>query len=323
MAGSLCKTKTDKLLSQSLSTVLRIVLHLNKTTSPDKSQYRKLSKKFSKACQDDAGLWIARLDAESGANRPLDSELASCSPVGDLPEMVDKLWVEAREEAKERPGEEDLLVDLWSWGIRYMPESSRRVGLWKAILLQSLSHTSTILHPMLLLRRLYDESQPPSTRALLVKELVARYQPSISFFSSAMDRELELLLTSSSEQVSNEQEEPPRKKRKGSRDTRVSPAPTNKAETACLEALYTAWRVIPDQNSPAALKWATSLLKLGEEVRANDAIVAVGGSKGRLKHEWEKLHEEISEGRAGSNQVESKNSGVAEPDIALENVEFT
>ncbi|KAG9099531.1 U3 snoRNP protein [Ceratobasidium sp. 370] len=54
MASSMCKTKTDKLSSQPLSTVLRIALHLNKTTSPGESQYRKLAKKFSKACQTDA-----------------------------------------------------------------------------------------------------------------------------------------------------------------------------------------------------------------------------------------------------------------------------
>ncbi|KAG9102472.1 U3 snoRNP protein, partial [Ceratobasidium sp. 392] len=76
-ASSLCKTKIDKRLSQSLSTVLRITLHLNKTKSSDETQYRNLAKKFSKASPHDAGLWIARLDVKSGANRPLDSDLAT------------------------------------------------------------------------------------------------------------------------------------------------------------------------------------------------------------------------------------------------------
>ncbi|KAG9076356.1 hypothetical protein FS749_011886 [Ceratobasidium sp. UAMH 11750] len=125
------------------------------------------------------------------------------------------------------------------------------------------------------------------------------------------------------DKASDQQQEPPRKKRKKGKDAQVSPSSTNVARTSGLEALYMAWRVVPDQNSPAALKWAASLWKLGEEGRANDAIVAVGGSKGRLKHEWEKLREGISDSRVGSDEVESKDSGVSEPDIALENVEFT
>ncbi|KAG9076355.1 hypothetical protein FS749_011885 [Ceratobasidium sp. UAMH 11750] len=135
MANSMCKIKPDKSLSQPLSTVLRIVLHLNKTTSFDESQYRKLAKKFSKACETDAGLWIAYLGAELGANRPRDSELVTPSSVRDLPEAMEKMWAEARGKAEERSGEEDLLVDLWSWGIRQIPEhpeSLRRADLWKA-----------------------------------------------------------------------------------------------------------------------------------------------------------------------------------------------
>ncbi|KAG9121558.1 hypothetical protein FRC07_002427, partial [Ceratobasidium sp. 392] len=238
---------------------------------------------------------------------------------------VEKVWAEARAKAEETPGEEDLLVDLWTWGIRHLkhPDMPKRMNLWKAILRESLSHTSTTLHAMLLLRRLYDQPQSPSDRAVLAKQLIAQYRPSITFFDRAMNEELENLLAPSATQAPDKQEEPPRKKRKKGPNTH---APlTGIADTSCLEALYTAWRIIPDQHIPAALKWATSLWRLGEEQRADDSIIAIGGSKGKLKHEWERLREELSSDRVGydADKADLKDSDVAETDIALENVEFT
>ncbi|KAG8711116.1 U3 snoRNP protein [Ceratobasidium sp. 395] len=324
-ASSLCKTKIDKLLLQSLSTILRITLHLNRKISTDKTQLRHLAKKFSKACPHDAGLWLSRLDVELEVNRPQDSELILQADSIGLSEAIKKLWAEARDKAQETPGEEDLLVDLWTWGLQPSERSdlSEGMDLWKAILHQSLSHTSPTLHSMLILRRLYDESQPPNDRAALVKKLINQYRPSTSFFDRAMDQELKILLASRSTPVPNRGEEPPRKKRKKGSDVR-SVEPTNKSETPCLEALYTAWRVIPEQNVPAALKWASSLWRLGEEERADDAIRAVGGSKGKLRQEWEKLREEISRARVGSDedQAKTEDSGLAEPEVGLEDVEF-
>jgi hypothetical protein len=113
--------------------VLRIALHLNKTVSADETQSRKLSQKFSKACPGDIGLWLARLDAESGAARPVDSELSTYSPPGNIPEPIQELWAEAREKAKEQGDEEDLLVELWVWGLNHLPKdpsSPNRTDTW-------------------------------------------------------------------------------------------------------------------------------------------------------------------------------------------------
>ncbi|KAG8782083.1 U3 snoRNP protein [Ceratobasidium sp. 428] len=323
-ASSLCKTKIDKPLLQYLSTTLRIALHLNTKISSDETQLRHLAKKFSKACPHDTGLWLARLDIELEV-KSQDPKLIPHADSIRLPEAIMKLWAEARDKAQETPGEEGLLVDLWTWGLQHSERSdpSERMDLWKTILHQSLSHTSPTLHSMLILRRLYDESQPPNDRAALVKKLIAQHRPSISFFDRAMDQELELLLASRSTPVPNREEEPPRKKRKKGSDVR-SVEPTNDAETPCLEALYTAWRVIPEQSVPAALKWASSLWRLGEEERADDAIRAVGGSKGKLRQEWEKLREETSRARVGldEDQAKTEDSGPAEPDVGLQDVEF-
>ncbi|KAG8785644.1 U3 snoRNP protein [Ceratobasidium sp. 428] len=323
-ASSLCKTKIDKPLLQSLSTTLRIALHLNTKILPDETQVRHLAKKFFKACPHDTGLWLARLNIELEV-KSQDSKLILHADSISLPEAIMKLWAEARDKAQEAPSEEDLLVDLWTWGLQHLEESdlSGRMDLWKTILHQSLTHTSPTLHSMLILRRLYDGAQPPNDRATLVKKLIAQYRPSISFFDRAMEQELELLLASYLTPVLNREEQPSRKKRKKGSNAK-SVEPTNKAETPCLEALYTAWRVIPEQNVPAALKWASSLWRLGEEERADDAIRAVGGSKGKLRQEWEKLREEISRARVGSDedQAKTEDSGLAEPEIGLQDVEF-
>ncbi|QRV82646.1 U3 small nucleolar RNA-associated protein 6 [Ceratobasidium sp. AG-Ba] len=320
-ANQLCKSRVEQLDLKSLSTVLRITLHLNKAISPDETQHRKLAKKFTKACGGDPALWIARLDVESGANRPLDTELSTYSPAYDLPQPIENIWAEAREKAEERTGEEDLLADLWTWGIRHVSRdlnSPIKAKLWATILRQSLSHSSLRLHSLLLHRHLYDDLQTPTARAVLAKTLVARYRPSTLFFETAMDQET-AILASDLAQFSEQAAERPRKKRRRDQSKQATlPAARTKVDTSCLEALYTAWRVIPDQQTPAALKWATSLRRLNEEERADEVIAGAGGLKGSLKQEWEKARERVS--RCGEGETDAITQ--AEGDIDLRQVEF-
>lgn len=323
--------------------MLRITLHLNKTTCTDEIQTRKLSQKFSKACSNDIGLWLARLDAESGAARPIDSELSAYSPPSHIPEPIHKLWAEARAKAEMRANEEDLLVELWVWGLHQLRKDplvlvdTWAVGLvalhdvfrvydpyMQIILRESLSHTSPTLHSQLLLHRLYDNTEDSfSHRATLAKKLVAQYRPSVLFFDLAMGREFQILLSSKSTQDKSHEEQPPRKKQKQDKGAKVLITPSIPKEYQCLEALYTAWRVIPDQGIPAVLKWAKSLYQLGEEEWAEGAIRAAGGSKGRLRQEWEA----VRDGARGDNSPEaggaqSKDDTPGEQDIALDRVEY-
>ncbi|CAE6531606.1 unnamed protein product [Rhizoctonia solani] len=300
----------------------RITLHLNGTTCTDETQSRKLSQKFSRACPEDAGLWIARLDAESGAVQPVDTDLSTYSPPSSIPEPIQKLWAEAREKAKERTGEEDLLADLWLWGIAHLPKDpslSSRADIWAAILRQSLSHRSTTLHSSLLMRRLYDsEKQSSSDRAALAKRLISQYRPSVVFFDMAMEHESRIISSQSNQEV--EDEEHPAKKRRRTEQTKASNGPRARVEDACLEVLYTSWRIIPGQTIPAALKYGKVLHQLGEEERAENVIKTAGGSKGRLRHEWEEVRDGLKSSMVDGDKAQGAKQ--AEEDVALDDVEF-
>ncbi|KAG8763574.1 U3 snoRNP protein [Ceratobasidium sp. 423] len=258
LATHLCKGKHPPSSMPTLSTVLRVSLHLNETICTDETQTRKLSQKFSKACPEDAGLWITRLDAESGAARPVDTDLSTYSPLGNIPESIQELWAEAREKAKERAGEEDLL------------------------------------------------------------KLIAQYRPSVLFFDMAMEQEFRIISSRSNQEV--EGEEHPAKKRRRTEQNKASNGSCTRVEDACLEVLYTAWRIIPGQAIPAALKYGTVLHQLGEEERAEDVIKAAGGSKGRLKHEWEEVRKVLKPPVVDEDKAEdATQSGKG---IALDDVEF-
>ncbi|KAJ1305833.1 hypothetical protein OPQ81_010559 [Rhizoctonia solani] len=296
LATHLCKGKHTS-SETTLSTVLRITLHLNKITCADEMQSRKLSQKFSKACPEDAGLWIARLDAESGAAQPVDTDLSTYSPPSVIPEPIQKLWAEAREKAKERAGEENLLIDLWLWGINHLPRDpsiSSRADIWTAILRQSLSHTSPTLHSSLLVRRLYDSEKLSSNeRSVLAKRLVAQYRPSVTFFDSAMERESQLAFTSQPKEGA-ESEERPAKRRKQSEPNKTSADPCTQIE----DVLY----------------------QLGQEERAEGVIRAAGGSKGQLKQEWGRVRDSLKSTMTdGGNALDASQT---EKDIALDDVEF-
>ncbi|GAB1525715.1 U3 snoRNP protein [Rhizoctonia solani] len=250
--------------------------------------------KFSKACPEDAGLWIARLDAESGAAQPVDSDLSTYSPPSIIPKPIQKLWEEARDRAKEHPGEEDLLVKLWLWGVNHLPKdpaSPLRAETWAIILRGTLSHRSLTLHSKLLVHRLYDsKNQSSSDRITLAKRLVSQYRPSILFFDLAMEQEFQKISALPS-QESEGRERPAKRRKRSERD--ASADSTTQADIACLTALYTAWRIIPEQSIPAALKYARMLYQLGEEKCAEDSIAAVSGSKGGLRQEWDKVRNEL------------------------------
>ncbi|CAE6430116.1 unnamed protein product [Rhizoctonia solani] len=322
LATHLCKGKYSSTSMSTLSATLRITLHLNKTVCTDEIQSRKLSQKFSKTCPEDAGLWIARLDAESGAAQPVDTELSTYSPPSNMPEPIQKLWAEAREKAKEQVGEEDLLVDLWLWGINHLPNDPNipsRADTWTTILRQSLSHRSPTLHSNLLVRRLYDsEDQSSSDRSTLTKKLVTQYRPSVLFFDSAMGREFQFISAWRSDQVV--EGERPAKRRKQTERDKTCAGSGSRAEGACLEALYTAWRIIPEQTIPAALKYATLLYQLGEGERADEIIQAAGGSKGRLKQEWSCVRGGLKSSVDGDKIPDAAR---VDENIALEDVEFS
>ncbi|KAF8684124.1 U3 small nucleolar RNA-associated protein 6 [Rhizoctonia solani] len=321
LAAYLCKGKHTSPFIPTLSTILRITLYLNKTTCTDEIQYRKLSQKFSKACPEDAGLWIARLDAESGAAQPVDSDLSTYSPPSIIPKPIQKLWEEARDRAKEHPGEEDLLVKLWLWGVNHLPKdpaSPLRAETWAIILRGTLSHRSLTLHSKLLVHRLYDsKNQSSSDRITLAKRLVSQYRPSILFFDLAMEQEFQKISALPS-QESEGRERPAKRRKRSERD--ASADSTTQADIACLTALYTAWRIIPEQSIPAALKYARMLYQLGEEKCAEDSIAAVSGSKGGLRQEWDKVRNELECLVIGGGKTE----GTEQPDkdIALDDVEF-
>jgi hypothetical protein len=132
-----------------------------------------------------------------------------------------------------------------------------------------------------------------------------------------MDWDLQFLLAMKSEHdLNGHHDQPPRKKR---RHSKLSHQSYSGVDTSCLEALYNGWRIIPEQSVPSALKWATTLYELGEEERANEAILVVGGSKGRLRQEWERLRAESKE-VAGSGMDTEK--APTEPDVALEDIEL-
>lgn len=140
-----------------------------------------------------------------------------------------------------------------------------------------------------------------------------------------MEQELQLTLSTVSNHAKDEREdEPASKKRKKNKIERTSSARVLGTEYACLEALYAAWRVIPDQNAPAALKWATALRRLGEGEKAKEVILAAGGSRGRLKQEWEKAQEEGFWERSSPRVDEDRSTVSArmEQDIAIQDVEF-
>ncbi|CAE6457725.1 unnamed protein product [Rhizoctonia solani] len=322
LATHLCKAKYT-LSVPALSTTLRITLHLNKSTCTDETQSRKLSQKFSKACPDDTGLWIVRLDAESGAAQPVDTDLSTYSPPSSISEPIQKLWAEAREKAKERTGEEDLLVDLWLWGVNHLPNDPNvpsRADIWTTILRQSLSHKSPTLHSSLLVRQLYDSDKLSSSdRSTLVKRLVAQYRPSVLFFDLAMERESQIISTSQPSQ-GVEGEERPAKRRKKTESDKAANDCCAQVQVTCLEALYTAWRIIPEQNIPAALKYGKLLNQLGEEERAEDVIRTAGGSKGLLRQEWVRVRDELKSPVVVGGK--KQNSAQANEDIKLDDVEF-
>ncbi|CAE6517391.1 unnamed protein product [Rhizoctonia solani] len=317
LAAHLCKGKHTSAVP-ALSTTFRITLYLNKTICTDETQSRKLSQKFSKACPEDTGLWIARLDAESGAAQPVDTDLSTYSPPSSIPEPIEKLWAEAREKAEERPGEIELLVELWLWGVNHLPNDpyiSSRVDIWTTILRQSLSHRSPTLHSILLVRRLYDNDKLfASDRSTLAKRLVTQYRPSIAFFNLAMDREWQIIST-----LQPNEDERPVKRRKQAEFDNAATDSCSRVQVACLETLYTAWRIIPEQNIPAALKYAKLLNQLGEEERAEDVIRAAGGPKGQLRQEWARFQDGLKlSGVDGGND----NPARGHEDIALDDVEF-
>ncbi|CAE7083965.1 unnamed protein product [Rhizoctonia solani] len=321
LATHICKRK-DALPMPALSTTLRITLHLNKTTCTDETQSRKLSQKFSKACPEDTGLWISRLDAESGATQPVDVDLSTYSPPSSIPEPIQKLWAEAREKAKERAGEEDLLVDLWLWGVNHLPNGPNipsRTDIWTTVLRQSLSHKSPSLHSSLLVRRLYDEKLSSYERSALAKRLVAHYRPSVSFFDLAMEQESQHISTSQPNRVAAV-EERPAKRRKKAGSHKATSGFGIQIQGECLEALYTAWRIIPEQNIPATLKYAKLLYQLGEEDQAEHVIRAAGGSKGRLEQEWVQVRGGLKPSAVDGGQ--EQNSAQTNEDIALDDVDF-
>ncbi|CUA70428.1 U3 small nucleolar RNA-associated protein 6 [Rhizoctonia solani] len=320
LATHLCKEKHTPAVP-ALSTTLRITLHLNKTTCTDETQSRKLSQKFSKACPEDTGLWIARLDAESGAAQPVDTDISTYSPPSSIPDPIQKLWAEAREKAKERTGEEDLLVDLWLWGVNHLPNDPNipsRAAIWATVLRQSLSHKSATLHSSLLMRRLYDDDKLSSSdRSTLAKRLVAQYRPSVSFFDWAMDRESQIISTSRRNQ-GIKGDERPAKRRKQTESDNAATGSCTQAEGICIEALYNAWRIIPEQNIPAALKYGKLLDRLGEKEHAEAVIRTAGGSRGRLRQEWARVRNDL-ESPVG---VKEQNTSQVDEDIALDNVGF-
>ncbi|CAE6387851.1 unnamed protein product [Rhizoctonia solani] len=322
LATYLCKGKHTSSSMPTLSTVLRITLYLNKTTCTDEIQYRKLSQKFSKACPEDAGLWIARLDSESGAAQPVDIDLSTYSPSSNIPEPIQKLWEEARENAKEHAGEEDLLAKLWLWGVNHLPKdpsSPLRAEIWTTILRGTLSHRSPTLHSKLLVHRLYDfENQSSSDRSALVKKLIAQYRPSVLFFDLGMEQEFQKISVS---QPSREAEdlERPAKRRKRSEHKLPADSATQ-VDISSLEVLYTAWRIIPEQSNPAALKYARMLYQLGEEGRAEDTIRAVSGSRGSLRKEWEKVRDGLK--CPVINTDKAQGAREADKDVMLDDVEF-
>ncbi|QRW25123.1 U3 small nucleolar RNA-associated protein 6 [Rhizoctonia solani] len=232
-----------------------------------------------------------------------------------------KLWEEARDRAKEHPGEEDLLVKLWLWGVNHLPKdpaSPLRAETWAIILRGTLSHRSLNLHSKLLVHRLYDsENQSSSDRITLAKKLISQYRPSVLFFDLAMEQEFQKISASPSQESGGRERPAKRSKRSG---CEASADSTTQADIACLTALYTAWRIIPEQSIPAALKYARVLYQLGEEKCAEDSIAAVGGSKGGLRQEWDKVRNELECLVIGAGKME----GTEQPDkdIALDDVEF-
>lgn len=190
----------------------------------------------------------------------------------------------------------------------------------KMILRQSLTQLSPSLHSNLLVCRLYDEEQSPSGRASLTKKLIAKYRPSILFFSSAMRREVQILQSSKSglEVVTDNQ--PLTKKRKRTEENKSLVDSNTQSNYQCLEVLYTAWRIIPNQAVPAVIEWAKSLHQLGERERAEDAIRAAGGSKGKLQQEWQKIR---NEGCSEESNNESTGSSKNEQDIKIDDVEYS
>ncbi|CEL61529.1 U3 small nucleolar RNA-associated protein 6 OS=Schizosaccharomyces pombe (strain 972 / ATCC 24843) GN=utp6 PE=3 SV=1 [Rhizoctonia solani AG-1 IB] len=322
LAASLCKDKHAPSSMPTLSTILRITLYLNKNTCTDEIQYRKLSQKFSKTCPEDAGLWIARLDSESGAAQPVDTDLSTYSPPSNIPEPIQKLWEEAREKAKEHVGEEDLLVKLWLWGVNHLPKnpsSSLRAETWTAILRGTLSHRSPTLHSKLLVHRLYDsENQSSGDRSALAKKLITQYRPSVLFFDLAMDQEFQKISALQPSQKAEDRERPAKRRKRS--EHKPSSDSATQVDFGCLETLYTAWRIIPEQNNSAVLKYATLLYRLGDEERAEDTIRTVSGSKGSLRKEWEKARSGLELPVASADKTQE---GVqSENDVVLDDVDF-
>ncbi|KDN41360.1 hypothetical protein RSAG8_07475, partial [Rhizoctonia solani AG-8 WAC10335] len=215
------------------------------------------------------------------------------------------------------------VMDGWVWGVNHLPNDPNvpsRADIWTTILRQSLSHKSPTLHSSLLVRQLYDSDKLSSSdRSTLVKRLVAQYRPSVLFFDLAMERESQIISTSQPSQ-GVEGEERPAKRRKKTESDKAATDSCAQVQVTCLEALYTAWRIIPEQNIPAALKYAKLLNQLGEEGRAEDVIRTAGGSKGLLRQEWVRVRDELKSPVVVGGK--KQNSAQANEDIKLDDVEF-